>query len=54
MPPARPGTTVIGRIEAVLNDEQRARYRKILGKPFDLATLEPRTGESETARRRRE
>ena len=31
---------VIARIEAVLNDQQRASYLKILGKPFDLAKLE--------------
>jgi len=39
---------VIGRIEAVLNDEQRANYRKILGKPFDLTKLNVDQAESET------
>ena len=31
---------VIGRIEAVLKQEQRGKYRKILGTPFDLKKLE--------------
>ena len=39
---------VIGRIEAVLNDTQRANYRKILGKPFDLAKLQFEQDQSET------
>jgi hypothetical protein len=39
---------VIGRIEAVLNDEQRANYRKVLGKPFDLTRLQFEQDQSET------
>jgi hypothetical protein len=31
---------VIGRIEAMLDEEQRANYRRTLGKPFDLTRLE--------------
>ena len=33
-------TAVIGRIEAVLDEEQRANYRRTLGKPFDVTKLE--------------
>jgi hypothetical protein len=39
---------VIARIEAVLTDEQRASYRKVLGQPFDLAKLRFEPGQSET------
>jgi hypothetical protein len=41
---------VIKRIEAVLNADQVAGYRKILGTPFDLAKLNPDPGESESVR----
>jgi hypothetical protein len=39
---------VIHRILEVLNNEQRASYRKFLGKPFDLAKLNVVKGQSET------
>ncbi len=38
----------IARIEGVLADEQRAAYRKMLGRPFDLAKLNVEPGQSET------
>ncbi len=38
----------IARIEGVLADEQRATYRKMLGRPFDLAKLNVEPGQSET------
>jgi hypothetical protein len=39
---------VVARIETVLNDAQRTNYRRILGKPFDLAKLEFKQDQSET------
>jgi hypothetical protein len=41
-------TAVTARIDAVLNDEQRANYRKLLGKPFDLTKLRFSQNMSET------
>jgi hypothetical protein len=40
----------IARIEAVLNDQQRASYRTIIGKPFDLTKLQFEEDQSETER----
>jgi hypothetical protein len=40
----------MARIEAVLDDEQRASYRRMLGQPFDLAKLHSDDEPSETER----